>query len=373
MTNSLVTNTLAVLAFMLAFYALLARERKTPYILNFLFPPAALLFVSIILESLSQVAEAMFAWQNPDPKQPQSTFGHFLIQTSHITHVAAAILFYFGVFWIAKNIWRLHNRQVNFRDDNQIKNLGIVRLSRNTWEKIHPKRSFTNNPEAVDQVSVRAVLQEFGFRVLDSSQIRTIASCGESLTVTDTYTTQMAAEFLRKGWLVQYTTCDRHPIEWVDLLRKTLVDEWSKLVSQLVVVDGYTPHFGFTDSIHARKSGKLKDDGVFYFATSESYAGVHTATAKAFNAFKKQAKQAGTDLRKPQFLIYEGCRALADLESPEQYRIFLRHVITSERMWGSMVTFFIEPESDDSDMKLISAYAESLRVQKHEREGSDGK
>ena len=373
MTNSLVTNTLAVLAFMVAFYALLARERKTPYILNFLFPPAALLLISIILESLSQMAQALIAWLNQDPKLPESPFSPDLLRASHITHITGFLFFYCGAFWIANNIWRLHNRQVHFRDDNKFKNLGIVRWLRIIWDKINlQKKTFTNNPEAVDQVFVRATLQKYEFQVPPNSPVRTIASCGESLITTDAYSTQMAAEFLHNEWLVQYTTCDRHPFEWIDALRSTLGDEWPKFKSRLVIVDGYTPHFGFTDSIHVRKSGDLIADGVFYFATSESYAGIHTATAKAFNAFKEQAKKAGTELRKPQFLIYEGCRALADLESPEQYRIFLRHVITSERMWGGMVTFFVEPESDNSDMKLISAYADSLR-QSNKQEVCNGK
>jgi hypothetical protein len=279
------------------------------------------------------------------------------------------VLFYAGAIWIANNIWRLHNRQVHFRDDNQLKNLGIFRWWKNTWQNINPKRSYAHNPEAVDQSSLRAVLKNYGFHVSESLHVKTIASCSESLTTTDTYTPQMAAELLRKGWLVQYTTCDRHPIEWIDQLHRVLGDEWTNYVAQLAVVDGYTPHFGFTDSIHARKAGKLKEDGVSYVATKESYAGVHSATAKAFNTFKTQA---ANNLRKPQFLIYEGCRALADLESIEQYRIFVRHVITSERMWGSMVTFFIEPEADDPGLKLMSAYADCLR-KNQEKEVSDGK
>jgi hypothetical protein len=366
MTNNLVTNTLAVLAFMVAFYALLARERKTPYILNFLFPPAALLFVSIILESLSQIAQALHDSQMPDVKKPEFPLTHFLVQTSSVAHITSVLLFYSGVFWIAKNIWRLHNRQVHFRDDNIIKNLGIFRWAKITWYNNFPKKSYAHNPESVNQISLREVLDKHCFKTPNGVQIRTLASCGEPLSTTDQYSIQMCADLLRMGWFVQYTTCDRHPSEWIGLLRETLGHEWSNHVSQLVVVDGYTPHFGFTDSIHARKSWKLRDDGVFYFPTSESYAGIHTATAKAFNAFKEQAKN---DLRKPQFLIYEGCRALADVESIEQYRVFLRHVITSERMWGSMVTLFIEPECDESGLRLISAYADSLRVKSEQGDG----
>ncbi len=363
MTNSLVTNTLAVLAFMVGFYALLARERKTPYILNFLFPPAALLFTSIILESLSQMAQAWTAWLNPDTTKPHSTFSHLLLDASNVAHVAGAVLFYYGVIWVAKNIWRLHNRQVNFRDDNAFRNLRLYRKLRNSYNNARPKPQYETNAKAFDQSSLRTVLTTHGFEVPEGTKVKTIASCGEPLCTTDKYTVEIAAALLRSHCLVQYTTCDRHPIEWIEALKEVLGDDWTTLVKQVAVVDGYTPHFGFTDSIHAKKSRKLHQEGVSYVATTESYAGVHSATAKAFNTFKSQA---ASDIRQPTFLIYEGCRALADLESVEQYRIFLRHVITSERMWGSMLTFFIEPEADESNLKLIASYADCLRLKTDE-------
>jgi hypothetical protein len=366
MTNSLVTNTLAVLAFMVAFYALLARERKTPYILNFLFPPAALLFISIILESLSQMAQAFDAWQTPDAKKPESWFSHLLLQTSHITHVTGIILFYCGVVWIAKNIWRLHNRQVNFRDDNAFRNLKLYRWMRSTYRNFRAKPSYEHNAQNFDLATLREVLANNGFDVPQATRVKTIASCGESLCTTDILTVQIAVALLRQGWLVQYTTCYRNPVEWIESLQEAIGDEWTTFAKRLAVVDGYTPHFGFTDSIHEKKSRKLREGGVSYVATTESYAGVHSATAKAFNSFKTQAKD---NVRKPTLLIYEGCRALADLESVEQYRIFLRHVITSERMWGSMVTFFVEPEADESNLKLIAAYADCLRLKNDEEAG----
>lgn len=82
---------------------------------------------------------------------------------------------------------------------------------------------------------------------------------------------------------------------------------------------------------------------------------VHTATAKAFNRLKSKS---GSDVRLQTLIIYECCRALVDLESVEQYRIFLRHVLTSERMWGGMVTLFVEPETDPTSLALIGAYAD---------------
>jgi hypothetical protein len=65
--------------------------------------------------------------------------------------------------------------------------------------------------------------------------------------------------------------------------------------------------------------------------------------------------------RKPTLVIYEDTYALTDLESPEQYRIFVRHVMPSERMWDGMFTVFLESTQPDSDWKMLQAYA-SMRL-----------
>jgi len=130
----------------------------------------------------------------------------------------------------------------------------------------------------------------------------------------------------------------------------------------------YTPHFGFTDSIHAVKTAEVEREGVAYVPSPESYAGVHTATAKAFNKLK--SKSANPKVRQKTLLIYEGCRSLVDLESVEQYRLFLRHVMTSERMWGGMVTLFVEPETDPVSLDLIRAYSDKMNI--HRPEAADG-
>jgi hypothetical protein len=89
--------------------------------------------------------------------------------------------------------------------------------------------------------------------------------------------------------------------------------------------------------------------------SSVSYAGIHTATAKAFNKLKDEA---GKRVRQPTLVVYEGCNALVDLESPEQYRIFVRHVIPSERAFGGMFTVFIEPTLPAAEAALLESYAD---------------
>jgi len=60
-----------------------------------------------------------------------------------------------------------------------------------------------------------------------------------------------------------------------------------------------------------------------------------------------EAKQT---VRKPTLTIYEGTNALVELESTEQYRIFIRHLLPSERLWGGMFTFVIESVISELDL-----------------------
>lgn len=88
--------------------------------------------------------------------------------------------------------------------------------------------------------------------------------------------------------------------------------------------------------------------------SSVSYPGIHTALSRAFNLIKKRA---ASDVRKPVLVIYEDTYALADLESPEQYRLFVRHVLPSERLWDGMFTVFTEVAQPDFDWNVLSSYA----------------
>jgi hypothetical protein len=153
-------------------------------------------------------------------------------------------------------------------------------------------------------------------------------------------------------------------------LKEQVGKAWREKAGRITVVDAYTPHFGFSDSVHAWRADDVTSEGVIYVSSPESYAGVHTATAKAFNA---QKKRAADNVRLPTLLVYEGCRALADLESLEQYRLFLRHVLTSERVWGGMLTIFVEPEAVDADVALMRTYAEAVWATRPSSEVKDGK
>jgi hypothetical protein len=281
--------------------------------------------------------------------------------------IVTNFLFYFGAIWIVRNIWRLHNRQVHFRDDNEWKNIRLVRQIRHLYRRIVQKQSYENNPEKIDFDVLRGWLSGCGFHLSSTpepSALTTLAICGYSIRDSDKVIVRLAASALSHDWQVQYSTCARHPYEWVSQLKNELADEWTTCVHHIAVVDGYTPHFGFTDSIHAVKTSEVREEHVSYVATPESYAGVHTAISKAFNLLKQRSTS--PTVRKKTLLFYEGCRSLVDLESVEQYRLFLRHVLTSERMWGGMVTVIIEPETDEASLNLIRAYCDVIDLRKQE-------
>jgi hypothetical protein len=86
---------------------------------------------------------------------------------------------------------------------------------------------------------------------------------------------------------------------------------------------------------------------------------MHTAAARAFNTIKALSKaQSGQHVRQPTLVIYDGPHALVELESIEQYRIFIRHLVPSERLWGGMFTLVVESVISEQDLALLQTYTD---------------
>jgi hypothetical protein len=359
--GNLTTPTFALLAFLVAFYALLARERKTPYITTFIYRIAILLTVTILLESLDHLVEVQLpAWRSD---LNWCAFGLLTVSVISVIH----------------NIWRLHNRHVHFRDDHLIRNLTIVRWVKHKYRALKGTPSYEHTPEGL---RVEDVLESLAEDIPMASEVHrgvaaagiksmsnsiSIAICRRRLIETDALLLGLIKRLLDRNWYVQYATCIRHPYELIEKLTATVKDQAA--TTRIAVVDAYTPHFGFTDSIHQANTAKILKLGVQLVTSHSSYAGVHTATAKAFNKIKIRA---GEKVRPPTLVIYEGFNALVDLESPEQYRIFVRHVLPSERAWGGMLTLFIEPTVPASDSSLLDTYSDAFVGQLPESAGGSG-
>ena len=341
--GNFISTGLAFLAFVVVFYVLLARERKTPYIINFIFAPAGMLLAGILSAFFLQLIPVA----SPSP---------VAIWATRVLTLLVIIFFTAGLILTLSNIWRLHNRQVHFRDDNRIRNTQLYRWFKRKLRQSSDRPSYAHQTVPLDTKQIRDILAATMNVSVIHNEIspRTVAICNKPLLETDSQLVTICTNLLQADWYVQYTTCIRHPSEFNDQLVRSLGVKWNELKNRIVAVDAFTPHFGFTDSVHEDKTVQLKKTGINYVVARESYAGVHTAAARAFNKLKNLDKTT----RRATIVIYEGSNALADLESKEQYRIFARHVLSSERMWGGMVTFFVEPAIGPPEMDLLRTYAD---------------
>lgn len=321
----------SLLAFVIAFYALVARERKSPYIVNSIHQ--SVLTVLVVLAVA--IAAVLLGIEN--------RVGSSLYQVAHL-------LLFLGVSLILAKVLNIFNRQVNLRDDKPIRNLAAIRAIKNKIRDLRSKpqyehQSKTLSDDLVTQLGRSEIfsLAEKSFKlsdVIDSNGSCSIALVTRTNRSVDRNLVSLISTFLAGGGLFQYTVADRHPISLVSALKSDLGNKWDDIASNVYAVDAFTPHFGFTDSIYYVQRKKLTQTyGIKLIISEPTFAGIHTSTARAFN----MAKKASSDqIRRPTLLVYEGLSALIDLESLEQYVIFIRHLIPSEKLWGGMLTVVCE-------------------------------
>ncbi|MHA7773887.1 hypothetical protein [Roseibium sp. M-1] len=337
---TLLTAMAGLIAFHIGLFTLVGRERKSPYVINAVFP---VFLLCLIVAALCITAATLPSNQK-------------------ILLDAGAVFFIFAIVVSIYTVTRTTIRFVYFVDSVNPRHLKPVRFIRRLFKRKGP--SYEHNPVDIPQelkMKIEAAATNIGgtsaaFRKQLNPVSMAVAVRHQGQANEILY--QLARAFIESGFSVQYLTASRHPIEFISLLKKILEDAgqtWAKISSKIVVIDAYSPHFAFTDSWLPVKTDQLKNLGVTYVLASMTYAGMHSASARAF---KKIKAQVGNERhRDPTLVIYEDARALSDLESTEQYRIFVRHVMPSERMWGGMFTVFCEACPAEGDWDLLQAYA----------------
>jgi hypothetical protein len=136
--TNLIGSGLALLAFVVAFYVLLARERKTPYIINFIFKPAGLLLLGILLAFAAELAQLK---QTPPISSASPTLPSSM--TLKVITLSAVTCFSIGLLLTLLNFWRLHNRQVHYRDDSAFKNMRLFRWMKRKLRQSSDKQIYT--------------------------------------------------------------------------------------------------------------------------------------------------------------------------------------------------------------------------------------
>lgn len=338
----------------MALYVLAARDQKTPYVTNSVYSTALIVLFAVLLSVAGRILEVL----------------GFLVAARRISTAAVAVLGG-AVLNVFIRVWQAQNRKLNLRDDHLIKNLRAIIWLKNKVRRSQTRPTFEHNPARLSAELTDALRQTEIFpRDQFARACARNASDGgltggfsatwlvPSFAVSDERVSELARSFLRHKCWVQYTACTRHPIEFVQQLRRTWQPEkdgdWRQAATHIVAVDAYSAHFGFTDSVHDEATRRLEGEGVECVTAKASYAGLHTAAARGFNIIKRKSDK----IRQPTLLVYEGPRALIDLESPEQHRIFVRHLLPSERLWGGMVTIVIESGTTDEENRLLRAYSD---------------
>jgi len=342
-----------LLAFILAFYALIAREKRTPYITASVYSTTNFVLFIIAIAAVAEFVEKYL--KDPDAAS-------FIASLAHVLFVVAIA----NVFY---RIWIIHNRHIHFKDDNLVKNLGWFRRYKE-WRRVHSNKPIyehapLNIPEqlAKDLEDISPLTGSKLAEIITSNAKNSFSSSlafrVNSHNDCNSILKSLIHIFWKHNFSVQYMACSRHPAEFIAEVDKKLEQE--KLCNQnkdnFVVIDAHTSNYGFTDSIYPVWDRTLKrNHGLEVVNSNGSYAGMHSAAAKAFNALKH--KSADKENRKPTLVIYECPFAVSDVESIEQYRIFMRHVLPSERLWGGMLTVVVEASIDDSNWHIISSYAD---------------
>ena len=354
-----------LLAFILAFYALCARENRAPYITHTVYSEIGLVLLAVFVTLLALVVDRV-------------------IWLSSLFRVVAQIILLVATIATIKRVYSIANRDLRLRDDRWWQVLPgfkeyYIRQRRRKHEAVtgvsYEHQSLGPSPELTQAVIEAGwprneVLDRASRipRIVGGPELSaTLSLVSSSYHSSDGHLLEVAKGFLQSGAYVQYTPCARHPMEFLSKLESSWSQSakagtpktWKEVAGQVVVVDAYTPHFGFYDSVHEPRTKLLeKQFAVSVIPCGPTFAGIHTATAAAFNVIKAKEKGAQNRIRKPALLVFEAAYALVDLESPEQYRRFLRHVIPSERMWGSMFTLVIELGLDENSKVLLRGYSD---------------
>lgn len=365
-TWSLLTATAGILAFLIGVYTLVGRDRKSPYLINSVFAVFLICLVGAVIDIAAQIVAP------------------FSARISEWMLVGGAVALLAAVLVTIQRLWTIYVRFAYFVDPGRggrLKLLPGIRHLRN-WRKRGPGPRYEYNPlplshelqrQLEDVITAAAgpptapdqpdmftnKTQEVWAEVRDHQDPRSLAMALRHQGQANEVLSALCIAFLRQDHYVQYITASRHPIEFIEHLKAAVEEEklvWTKVRDRIVAVDAYTPHFGFLDTINDERSNVVRNDlGDRLLSSSETYAGLHSASSAAFKRIKRAG--ANATMRQPTLVIYEDAYALSDLESVEQYRIFARHVIPSERLWDGMFTIFAETAQKEEDWKLISSYA----------------
>ncbi|WP_177225769.1 phosphoribosyltransferase family protein [Arsenicibacter rosenii] len=380
-------NVSLILAFVVAFYGLIAQWKRVPYIVTSMYRLTVLAIIVIIFEVCLEIFLPMYIKKNYKPIQNNI---NITITIVILLMVLSILIVDFNKYFRYRSfrIWQVFH--------------ALFDMAKSYIKIPNKKRQIKLNPKFAKEIFHQFFLMK---KDSDWSFLDQISENKYSISVlchiedrnrfnSDLY--NLALKFLKNGAFVQYISCDRHPIEFLNGIfsvfskeYKDQIDEenekqkqnnidtvstemtieeetdlenikkvWSGEIvdrkgrkinfkDNLILIDAHTKHFGFNERIYKYNSKVAKDLCLDIITSDASYPGIHSAIIKGFlkvskKRQKKNNKNSNQTDEPLSLIIYEDLSSLIDLESHEQYKIFLRHIIASERLESGLFTVFFE-------------------------------
>ena len=157
-------------------------------------------------------------------------------------------------------------------------------------------------------------------------------------------------ETLTNNETLDFVATVRQPLEVLDYISSQVDDhQLPKISKKISIIDCYSPHYAFDDKVLKIHKKRWINKG-FKFFEAESFAGIHTAANSSWYRFRSQCKTEDNQFRVPHRTIFHTLSSLIRYSSEEQFFLYLRHMLSSEKFYG-MITLLIEPMSLKPDTK----------------------
>ena len=214
------------------------------------------------------------------------------------------------------------------------------------YEKFFHKSFYEVNYRQRDNLTLSS------FSSLDVSKLQFLKSGGSILLLYDdtadysSIIVSFIKEAILEGDTVDYITTYKSPFEFCNSVKE---QEISTVTKKLSIIDCFSPHYSFDDKVTKFAKQNYEKKG-FKFFDAESFAEIHTAANDSWYRFRKVCKEEENSYRIPHRTIYDSLSSLIHFSSDEQYLLFIRHVLSSEKSYG-MISLIIEPLSLNNNLK----------------------
>lgn len=327
------------MALSIALYTFLSNNTKFKEFSKRLWIVAMLQLLSLLCCSIKFVVDWLLGTITDNTSLLATTISRF----NEVLTVVLVFFFVSSWFILCKIFFTIYGSLYHLRKKRFLKYTKPVAW---IYEKFFHKAFYESN------FRERNTLSFASFSGIDSSKLQNLKKGGSILLLyddTEDYSDivySFIKESISEGDTVDYITTYKSPLEFCKSVRETDI---STIAKKLSIIDCFSPHYSFDDKVTKFAKHNFKQKG-FKFYDAESFAEIHTAANNSWYRFRKTCQAEENAYRIPHRTIYDSLSSLIRFSSKEQYLLFIRHVISSEKSYG-MISLIIEPLSLSKRLK----------------------